>query len=475
MEMRNSYEIWDMAERKSASFVELSNRVWATPELGFKERVSSSAHIALLEGEGFRIESRIAGIETAFFAEAGTGGPVIAILGEFDALPGLSQVAGVAEPLPLVTSGNGHGCGHNMLGAGSLLAAASLKDWLEANDVKGRVRYYGCPAEESGSGKSFLVRSGCFDDVDIAISWHPAAFTGVNPPMSLACIEMEFAFTGRSAHAAVSPHLGRSALDAMELMHVGINYLREHMPQGARVHYAVMDGGGKAPNVVQSHAGNRLLIRSRDLSDLWKLVDRVRKIAEGAALMTETTVQEKLLAGEANLVGNKVLEQTMDRVITQLGPPVFDDADKTFAKEIQSTLSPSDITASYRRYGVTPKKDEVLSDETFPLGAGAVDSIGSTDVGTVTWIAPTVQCRVACYAIGTPGHSWQLVAQGQAPAAHKGLVHAAKIMATTASELFSNDGLLEQARKEHQAFRATNDFANPIGDDVQLDEDMAVR
>lgn len=471
--MQNEDGIWVIVDGKAPTFAELSDRVWETPELGFQETRSAAAHMALLEAEGFRIETDVAGLPTAFMGEAGTEGPIIAILGEFDALPGLSQKAGLVRHDPLQTGGNGHGCGHNLLGAASLLAASSVKDWLAASGMKGRVRYYACPAEESGSGKSFMVRAGAFDEVDIAICWHPAAFTGVNPPRSLACLELEFHFAGRSAHAAATPHLGRSALDAVELMHVGINYMREHMPSTARIHYAITDSGGIAPNVVQSRAVSRLMIRAASLREMWALHGRVKKVAEGAALMTETEMSEKMLAGEANLVGNETLERTMDQAIQRLGPPPFDEADKEFAAQIQTTFNRDDIMTSYARFGLKPKPGEALSEEVFRLGRHAQDGFGSTDVGSVSWVVPTVQCRVACYAIGTPGHSWQLVAQGQAPAAHKGLAHAAKIMAATSVDLLKNEGLLRDAKTEHAAFRAENEFINPIGTDLQADLDMA--
>ena len=235
----------------------------------------------MLEREGFRVATGIAGLPTAMVGEAGQGGPVIAILGEFDALPRLSQQASVAEPAPVEPGGNGHGCGHNLLGAASLLAATAVKDYLASRGLPGRVRYYGCPAEEGGSAKGFMVRAGVFDDVDAAISWHPAAFTGVNNPISLACNELDFHFTGRAAHASSAPHQGRSALDAVELMNVGVNYMREHMPSTARIHYAMIDGGGTAPNVVQAKATVRYLIRARDLATLHALVEARREDRRG--------------------------------------------------------------------------------------------------------------------------------------------------------------------------------------------------
>ena len=237
----------------------------------------------------------------------------------------------MARREPLVDRGPGHGCGHNLLGAGALLAAATVKEWLAATGTPGRVRYYGCPAEEGGSAKGFLVRAGLFDDVDIAISWHPAPFAAVNTPISLACNELLFEFEGRAAHAAACPELGRSALDAVELMNVGVNYMREHMPQSARIHYAVTDTGGIAPNVVQAHAAVRYLIRARELDELHQLVARVRKIAAGAALMTETEVSDRVVSGDANLIGNTPLEQLMQAELERLGPPVFAAEDDAFA------------------------------------------------------------------------------------------------------------------------------------------------
>ena len=225
--MQNSEEIWRHVEKKRDDYIGLSDRVWGMPELAYGEHRSVAEHIAQLEKEGFRITRDVAGIPTAVMGEAGEDGPVIAILGEYDALPGLSQEAGVAEPRPVEgQEGKGHGCGHNLLGSAALLAAAAVKDWLAENGLKGRVRYYGCPAEEGGSAKGFMVRGGAFDDVDIAICWHPAPFSGVTKPVSLACMEIDFTFTGRSSHAAAAPELGRSALDAVELMNVGVNYMR---------------------------------------------------------------------------------------------------------------------------------------------------------------------------------------------------------------------------------------------------------
>lgn len=468
--MRNS---WHIADEKARAFHKLSDEVWDNPQLNFQEYAASSAHEKMLRAQGFRVETNVAGLPTALMGEAGQGGPVIAFLGEFDALPGLSQEAGVMVRKSLVSGGNGHGCGHNLLGSAALLAATAVKDWLAVTGQKGRVRYYGCPAEENGSGKGFMVRAGVFSDVDVAISWHPADFTGVNRASSLACVEIEFTFYGRASHAAVAPHLGRSALDAVELMNVGVNYMREHMPSSARVHYAITDSGGNAPNVVQARACVRHLIRSLNLNDMWNLVGRVKNIAQGAALMTETRVEVKQLSGEANLVGNRPLEEVMQANLLRLGGPGFDAADRAYATQIQKTLSADDIQAAYARYGIAPEEGESLSERIASLDYVGEQLIGSTDVGTVSWVVPTVQCRVACYAVGTQFHTWQLVAQGKMPAAHKGLTHAAKAMAGVAIDLFSDTDLLTAAKAEFKAFRESNPFKNPITEEVVPPLDMA--
>ncbi|MGL9623234.1 M20 family metallopeptidase [Bradyrhizobium sp. U531] len=464
--LRNTKPVWEYVEAHKSKFHNLSDRIWDKPELNYHEVFAATEHSCALASEDFAITQGLAGIPTAIMAEAGSGGPVIAILGEYDALPALSQEAGKAEQRPVVAGGTGHGCGHNLLGSASLLAALAIKEWLARSGLPGRVRYYGCPAEESGSGKSFLVRAGAFDDVDVAISWHPSTFTGVWPPVSLACVEMEFTFHGRAAHAATAPHLGRSALDAVELMNVGVNYMREHMPSSARVHYALVDAGGIAPNVVQPRAVVRHLVRALRLDEMWSLVERVKKIAEGAALMTETTVEIKQLSGEANLVGNAPLEKAMYTNLVQLGGPGFDGVDMKFAKQIQSTLPPDSIASSYGKYGL-PVAAEPLSEEIFPLQDSRADSMGSTDVGSVSWVVPTVQCFVASYAVGTPFHSWQLVAQGKSPAAHKGMTLAAKAMAGVAADVISNPALLSEAKDALKEFRDKNAFKNPIGPEAE--------
>ncbi|MBE9606650.1 amidohydrolase [Acetobacteraceae bacterium H6797] len=466
--MSNAEPVWDYVEQNKDRLIQLSDDVWGMPEIAYNEHRSVAEHLKVLEEKGFKITKDVAGIPTAVAGEAGEGGPVIAILGEYDALPGLSQKADSTTQEPVEGQGGmGHGCGHNLLGSASLLAAIAVKEWLEETGTPGRVRYYGCPAEEGGAAKGFMVRDGAFDDVDVAICWHPAAFSGVNEAVSLANTRIDFAFTGRSSHAAAAPHLGRSALDAVELMNVGVNYMREHMPSDARIHYALLDAGGVAPNVVQGFAKVRYLIRARDLVELNQLIARVRKIADGAALMTETTVETKVVSAVSNLLGNTPLEKAMYDNFQRLGPPQFDDADRETARAFQATMKDEDIVAAFRRHGLPVDRSKSLCDIIVPLENRGNGGVGSTDVGDVSWKVPTVQARGATYAIGTPGHSWQLTAQGKNPASHKGLVHVAKIMAGTAVDALQNPALIKAAKEDYEARTKETPYVCPLPADLQ--------
>ncbi len=465
--MQNAEPIWTHVEDHQDDLIGLSDCVWGMPETLYAEYRSCAEHIAMLRDKGFAVTEEVAGIPTAVMGEAGKGGPVIAILGEYDALPGLSQEANIAEPRPVVPGGNGHGCGHNLLGSAALLAACALKDWLEQTGMPGRVRYYGCPAEEGGAAKSFMVRDGAFADVDAAITWHPAGMTRVDEAESLANTRMDFEFTGRSSHAAAAPHLGRSALDAAELMNVGVQYLREHIPHESRIHYAYLDAGGTAPNVVQGRAKTRYAIRSTTLAGMFALNERVRKIAQGAAMMTDTEVKISVMSAVSNMLGNTPLEEAMQQAMDELGGVPFDEADRKYATEIQATLSDEDIAANYRSVGMTPRENEPLCDYVVPLDCRGDKMMGSTDVADVSWAVPTVQARVATHAIGTPGHSWQITAQGKAPAAHKGMTYAAKVMGATARMLFSDEMLLARAKKDHRERLGKNPYVCPIPKDVR--------
>jgi aminobenzoyl-glutamate utilization protein B len=471
--MDNRSDIWRGVDTIKPRFVALADRVWAMPEVCYTEARSSAEHLAELRHQGFRITEQLAGIPTALMGEAGEGGPVIALLGEYDALPGLSQEAGVAEHRPIEAGGHGHGCGHNLLGSAALLAATAVKDWLAANKMPGRVRYYGCPAEEGGAAKAFMVRSGAFADADIAITWHPSSFWEVVVTPSLANTRADFIFTGRTSHAAASPHLGRSALDAVELMSVGVNYMREHMPSDARIHYAVLDTGGIAPNVVQAHARVRYSIRARDLPGMNELVARVHKVAQGAALMTETKVEMRIISAVSNILFNTPLEKALHGIMQELGPPHFDDADKDFAAKIQSTLSDKDIASVYHTIGMEPA-DRPLADFLVPMDAKRNPQIGSTDVGDVSWVVPTVQVHAPTIAIGTPLHTWQVVAQGKTPAAHKAMVQAAKAMAGLGIKALTEPDLVVAAKADLKKRTARTPYVCPMPDSVAPPLDMSL-
>ena len=464
--MSNEEDIWKLVDNKSEDYIRFSDRVFDTPEILYKEFKSVSEHTQMLKQEGFNVSEGICNMPTAVLGEYGDSGPIIAILGEFDALPGLSQEAGIAQHKPIENTGNGHGCGHNLLGAASLLAATAVKDWIEKNNIKARIKYYGCPAEEGGAAKTYMARDGLFNNVDAAICWHPATFNSVNKPVSLANTRIDFTFVGKAAHAATAPHLGRSALDAVELMNVGVNYMREHMPDSARIHYAYMDVGGNAANVVQAKTTIRHLIRASNLKELRGLVDRVYKIADGAALMTETKVEKNVYSGVSNLLGNKTLEQVMQSEFDKLGPVIFDESDRVFATQIRSTLTEADILDSFQRIGIEAPLNMPLCDFVAPLESIVNGGIGSTDMGDVSWVVPTVQARIATCAVGTPFHTWQTVAQGKAPAAHKGMIHAAKIMASTASALIRDPRKLKEAKDMHNAHVSKNPYICPIPEEV---------
>jgi aminobenzoyl-glutamate utilization protein B len=318
-----------------------------------------------------------------------------------------------------------------------------------------------------------MVRSGAFDDADIAITWHPSSFWEVAVTPSLANTRADFIFTGRASHAAASPHLGRSALDAVELMNVGVNYMREHMPSEARVHYALLDTGGIAPNVVQAHARVRYSIRDRDLPGMNELVTRVRKIAEGAALMTETRMEMRIISAVSNVLSNTPLEQALHGIMEDLGPPRFDEVDEQFAAKIRSTLTEKDIAAVYHAIGMDPT-DRPLADFIVPLDARRNPQVGSTDVGDVSWVVPTVQVHAPTVAIGTPFHTWQIVAQGKTPAAHKAMVQAAKAMAALGVKALNEPDLIAAARADLKKRTVRTPYLSPLPANVAPPLDMSM-
>ncbi|MBG0764736.1 MAG: amidohydrolase [Tissierellales bacterium] len=455
----------------------MSNKIWDYAETRFEEYKSADLLCKVLEEEGFSVEKEVADIKTAFVGSYGSEKPVIGILGEYDALSGLSQKSKTIKKEPVIEGGNGHGCGHNLLGTASLSAAISVKKYMEENNLKGTVRFYGCPGEEGGSGKTFMVREGVFKDVDVALCWHPFSQNSIFSISSLANYQVYFRFHGKSSHAAASPHLGRSALDAVELMNVGVNYLREHIIPDARVHYAVTNTGGTAPNVVQAESEVLYLIRAPKTPQVHEIYDRVCDIAKGAALMTQTKLEIDFNKGCSNLIPNKTIETLMYENFKLVGPPVFDDEDRKFAEEISQTLSESDIENEIKLTKLLTKNNEKksekkvkrqkLSDEILPYYHNAGILSGSTDVGDVSWVVPTGQIISACYTLGTPGHSWQLTAQGKSEIAYKGMLTAAKVMGMTALDILNNPDIVKKAKEELKENLDGEKYICPIPDDIE--------
>ena len=458
----NKHVIWDFVSRNQKRFQELADKVWSTPETCYSEQNSMSAHVDELIYHGFSVTKGIANIPTAVIGEYGNGGPIIAFLGEYDALAGLSQKADVFHQDPIKKGANGHGCGHNLLGSASMQAAVALKEWLKDSNLPGVVRYYGCPAEEGGAAKTFMVRDKIFKDVDAAITWHPGCLPGIVKGSSLANCRVDFTFEGRASHAAVSPHLGRSALDAIELMNVGVNYMREHMPDKARIHYALIDGGGISPNVVQAKAKVRYVVRDETTPKMMELLERVKEIAKGAALMTQTKVKTKILAGVSNLLYNETLGNIMQGNLDQLGAPEFSKEEHLYAKKYQDTLTRKDIESAYSHAGIDLVEGQVLAETVVAGDVKPVDMGGSTDVADVSWVVPTVSLWGANYAIGTPFHSWQMTAQGKSSIAIKGMTHAAMVMAATGFDLILNKTILDDAWSEHNKTIEKEGYMLPI-------------
>ena len=450
----------------------LADSVWSLAELRYAERGSAQLHIDGLAAAGFRITRDVAGISTAFIAEWGDEGPVLAFLGEYDALSGLNQQSGALVCQPSVDSPGlaGHGCGHHLLGTAAHFAAIALQEHLRRSGQQARVRFYGCPAEEGGSGKTFMARAGVFDDVDTALTWHPGSFTGVLSQATLANVQARFVFHGRASHAAHSPHLGRSALDAVELMNVGVNYMREHMPADARVHYAVTDSGGFSPNVVQARAEVLYLIRARNNRDAAELYERVQNVARGAALMTDCRVEIVFDKACSNLLQNRTLNQVMYAQMQALGQLKVDAAQHKAAGDFQATLDAADVEQVSRPLAsVLRGKVPAIFEGIAPYDPAVEETLfGSTDVADVSWITPTVQAWVACYAFGTPLHSWQMVSQGQSGLAHAGMVHAAQILAATAIVLLEQPELIGQAKAELLERRGGQPYVCPIPADAPL-------
>ena len=466
-------------DREKENLCFASDKVWDHPETAFQEFQSTEILCELLEKEGFQVERDLAGIKTAFSGRFGHGKPVAGILGEFDALSGLSQKEGAFEKVAIEEGAPGHGCGHNLLGVGSVAAAVAVKEYLEKNGKEGTVIFYGCPGEEGGSGKGFMARDGVFDELDFAVSWHPGDENAVTVGSSLANYQVFYRFYGVSSHAAASPELGRSALDAVELMNTGVQYLREHIIQEARIHYAITNTGGFSPNVVQPYAEVLYLIRAPKNQQVKEIFERVNDIARGAALMTSTRMEMQFVKACSNLVDNTVMEEVMQKNLEEIEHYPYTEEEIAFASAIAETYGGNqvDMQKILSRYEkskkkmveelLTPHVNDVISTVTVPLMDVEVGMAGSTDVGDVSWVCPTAQINAVTQAAGTPGHSWQLVSQGKSSIAHKGMLYAGKVMAGTVIDMMEEPSLIDEAKEELKKRVGPEGYVAPIPKDIR--------
>ena len=428
-------------------FTSISDQIWEFAEPRYQEFHSSALQADFLEQEGFTVTRNLGGIATAFSASFGSGHPVIGLLGEYDALPCMNQIADSPEKQTDLPGAAGHGCGHNLLGTGAMEAACLIRDWLLQTHSEGTVIYFGCPAEEGGAGKAFLTRSGCFGNLDFALAWHPGSKTGLIKE-ALANIRVIFDFTGKSAHAAAHPELGRSALDACELMNVGVNYLREHVKSDARMHYAYLNDGGDAPNIVPAAATLLYALRAPESAYVTELYDRVSDVAKGAALMTGTRVSCRTVSAYAELLSVPAMEALMMEAMQEAEKPEYTDDDYEYAARFAADqASPSIDTA------ILPADQSI--------------NLGSTDVGDVSWQVPTGLIGVTTEAAGCALHTWQVVAQGKSPLAHKGMHYAARILFAAAKKLYESPERCALIQDDYQNVIGHRTYQSMLPDSVK--------
>ena len=428
-------------------FISISDQIWEFAEPRYQEFHSSALQADFLEQEGFTVTRNLGGIATAFSASFGSGHPVIGLLGEYDALPCMNQIADSPEKQTDHPGAAGHGCGHNLLGTGAMEAACLIRDWLLQTHSEGTVIYFGCPAEEGGAGKAFLTRSGCFDNLDFALAWHPGSKTGLIKE-ALANIRVIFDFTGKSAHAAAHPELGRSALDACELMNVGVNYLREHVKSDARMHYAYLNDGGDAPNIVPAAATLLYALRAPESTYVAELYDRVSDVAKGAALMTGTRVSCRTVSAYAELLSVPAMEALMMEAMQEAEKPEYADDDYEYA-------------ARFAADQASPSIDTTI------LPADQSINLGSTDVGDVSWQVPTGLIGVTTEAAGCALHTWQIVAQGKSPLAHKGMHYAARILFAAAKKLYESPERCALIQDDYQHVIGHRTYQSMLPDSVK--------
>ncbi len=462
-------DILRLVEDNAPELVRIADAIWDYAELGFRETQSAKIQADYLEAQGFAVTRDAGGIPTAFVAEWGEGRPYIGFLGEYDALAGVSQEV-LPERKPREMGRPGHGCGHNLLGTASMGAVVALKQALIENNLPGTVRYYGCPAEELLAGKVYMAREGLFSDLDIAITWHPGSMNTVRLSSGTALNSAKFQFFGKTAHAAGDPHNGRSALDAVELMNVGANYLREHVIKDATIHYVITSGGGQ-PNVVPAFAEVWYFVRAPRRHQVEAIYERLANVAKGAALMTGTTFEIDFLTGCYDVLLNEVLADVMWRCLQKVGPPAFDDKDVEFGRRLAQTFDESQMESLYNSPNFMEFPDlrqQVIHTSLLPPRGRGRSGGGSTDVGDVSWIAPTVQISAATVPIGCPGHSWQYCASSGSSIGHKGMLMAAKTMALCGLELVKHPELVQKAWAEFREKTKDSPYTCPFPKDKEF-------
>ncbi len=430
---KNEQEVMKAIDAKYGEYSAIARKIWEFAEVGYQEVQSSALLQENLKQAGFKIEPGVAGIPTAFVASYGQGKPIIAILGEFDALPGVSQ-ADVPEKQAVAGRPAGHACGHHLFGTASSAAAIAVKNWLIQNKKTGTIRFYGTPAEEGGSGKVYMVREGLFNDVDVVLHWHPGAQNSASASSSLANVAGKFRFYGVASHASAAPERGRSALDGVEAMNNMVNMLREHVQEDTRIHY-VITRGGEAPNVVPAFAEVYCYARHPQAAEAKAVWDRIIKAAEGAAIGTETRMEYEIIGGVYNLLPNETLGRLMHNNLSKVGGYTLTDEERAFAEKIQQTFP-----------GMKPKLE--MTNMVEPFFVREEGDGGSTDVGDISWVVPTVGMGAATWVPGTAAHSWQAVAAGGTSIGFKGMMVAAKTLALTAIELYDSPAVIENAWKE---------------------------
>jgi aminobenzoyl-glutamate utilization protein B len=442
-------EAVQIIDQKAQLLIDVSDKIWEYAEIALLEYESSQLLEEVLENEGFRVEKDVADLQTAFVATFGSGSPVIGILAEYDALPGLSQDSTPFKKV-LQEEGSGHGCGHNLFGAGSLGAALALKEVLEKYSMQGTLKLYGCPAEEDVGGKLYMARAGLFDDLDACLAWHPDYNTSVDVDSGQAVDDLQVEFFGKTAHAAFDPWMGKSALDAAEMMTFGVNLLREHVKPSVRIHYVITDGG-KVPNIVPEYAKVWIWVRDLDRAGVKAVVERVEKIVEGAAIATGTTHKIDYRGSYHEMLINRKGSEIMQKNLEAIGEISYNEEEILYAKKIQNETEVD-------KKGMVATIEKLKEPEKYPEG-------GSTDVAEVSWITPTIHLSTTCAPYGIPWHSWAVVASSKHPIGYKGMFLAAKVMAATALDFLRSPDVLKEMKKEFDEKREGYTYKSGISPD----------